>query len=167
MAKFDVSPNMDKYSKQLQELYQTAPEMIAEAVREGANPVADEIRARLDALPTDDRFVYVHLGERLKGPRTKQKQGLQHTLGISPIRDDNGYINLKIGFSGYNLLKTYSYPKGQPNPMIAASIENGTSYMQANPFILRSVRKKKKKSVDIMNNSINSWVTRLMSQQAK
>ena len=159
MAKFKVSPNLEEYNRKIYELGAKATEHIENAVKKGADPVADEIRARLNAVPVDDS--YHKPGQMRAGPRSIQKGALQATLGVSPIRNDNGFINVKVGFDGYNHVRTDAWPSGQPNAMIARSIESGTSFMAANPFIGSAVRATKKAASDAMQkeieNLVNGW----------
>lgn len=159
MAKFKVSPNLEEFNKKLYELGSQATDYIEKAVKKGADPVADEVRARLNAVPVDNS--YHKPGQMRSGPRSIQKSALQATLGVSPIKNDNGFINAKVGFDGYNHVHTDAWPNGQPNAMIARSIESGTSFMAANPFIGSAVRATKKAASDAMQkeieNLVNGW----------
>ena len=50
---------------------------------------------------------------------------------------------LKIGFDGYNSVKSKRWPKGQPNQLIARACESGSSAMIKQPFVrptLKSVQ---------------------------
>ena len=60
------------------------------------------------------------------------------------MRDDKGYLNVKLGFDGYGRTKTKKYPKGVPNQLIARSVNTGTSFRKRNPFMDRAVRAKRK-----------------------
>ena len=76
----------------------------------------------------------------------KEKQGLLDGFGVSPMQDDGGYINVKLGFDGYNGVKTKKYPKGQPNALIARVTESGSSYREKTPFIRPAVNASKKQA---------------------
>ena len=160
MAKFKISPDLGKYDAKIYALGAQATECIEAAVKEGANPVADAVRAALNALPVDDS--YHKPGELRQGPRTIQKTGMQAGLGISPVRDDSGFINVKIGFHGYNGMRTKKYPGGQPNAMIARSVEKGTSYMTANPFIDKAVKSARAEAEKIMKQEIEKSIDKIM-----
>ena len=99
--------------------------------------VLDEVRKNIQALPIDDRFV--RGGQTLYGVTDAQKQGLLDGFGISRMQDDGGYLNVKLGFSGYNSVRTKNYPNGQPNSVIARSVNSGTSFRQRNPFVDNAV----------------------------
>lgn len=66
------------------------------------------------------------------------------------MRDDDGYYNVKIGFDGYNSIRTKRWPKGQPNAMVARSVIRGTSFMAANNFMASAVRKARARALERM-----------------
>ena len=161
MAEFKINPNLELYDKKIYALGAEATEYIENAVKKGANPVADAVRASLNSIPTDDR--YIKPGELRNGLRSIQKAGLQAGLGIAPVRNDRGFINVKIGFAGYNAMHTSKHPGGQPNAMIARSIEKGTSYMAAYPFVDPAARKTQKEAENIMKQEIENSINKIMN----
>lgn len=161
MARFKVSPNLEKYNQKIYALGAEAQAYIEEAVKEGANPVADAVRAGINSIPIDDG--YRKRGEIRSGLRSVQRAGLSASLGVAPIRNDGGFINVKVGFDGYNNMHTKQYPGGQPNAMIARSIESGTSIMQAHPFVGPAVSKTRKQAEKIMEQSIDKSINRIMN----
>jgi hypothetical protein len=50
---------------------------------------------------------------------------------------------VKLGFAGYNSTITDKYPNGQPNSMIARSLQSGTSFRARIPFVDNAVSAKK------------------------
>lgn len=75
------------------------------------------------------------------GPTKEQKEGLIESLGVAPIRKKRWGMNVKIGYDGYNNVKTGKWAAtGQPNIMIARVIESGTSFMQPQYFMTRAVQ---------------------------
>lgn len=136
--KLTIGNGIDNYISQLTNLEFTAPDAVGKAIYEGADIVADAIKANIEKLPTDEG--YASGGQKLQGIKAIQKAGLIKGFGIAKIRNDNGYINVKVGFDGYNLLKTKKYPQGQPNVMIARTIESGNSYTHKHPFVAPAVR---------------------------
>ena len=161
MARFKVSPNLEKYNQKIYALGAEAQAYIEQAVKEGANPVADAVRAGIDGIPIDDE--YHKKGEIRAGLRKIQRTGLSYSLGVAPIRNDNGFINVKVGFDGYNRMSTKQFPGGQPNAMIARSIESGTSIMQAHPFVGPAVSKTRKQAEKIMEQSIDKSINSIMN----
>ena len=101
----------------------------------------------------------------MTGPNQYQKKGLEDSFGIAPIRNDNGFVNVKLGFDGYNGLKTKRWPNGQPNQMIARSVERGTSWMKANPFMKRALRKARKQAQEAMASRLQSEIQKIMNKE--
>lgn len=152
MAKLKMK-GLEEYEKKLLELKKLSKEMIGEAIYEGAAVVADAVKESIETIPIDDR----HSGT-LYGISEEQKQGLRDGFGIAPLQDDGGYLNVKLGFNGYNSVKTKSFPNGQPNSMIARSVNTGTSFRQRYPFVNNAVSQARaaaeKKMTDKLDDAI-------------
>ena len=162
MARFKVSPKLDEYNRKIYELGADAVEYIEKAVKKGADPMADAVRANLNAIPTDDG--YKKPGEIRNGLRSIQLAGLQHSLGIAPIRNDRGFINVKIGFDGYNRLQSSRWESGQPNTLVARSIEGGTSYMAAHPFVAPAVKATRGTAKKKMKDVVETEIKKIMGE---
>ena len=125
MAKWIVGKGLDKYIAYLQSLEAATDEVIGKAVYEMAKVVADNVKANMMALPAVSNeaniATYKKGYSRLSEP---EKEGLIEGFGISPMRNDQGYVNVKLGFDGYNSVKTKKYPNGQPNVLIARVTES-------------------------------------------
>ena len=97
MAKWKFE-GLDKYIEYLRKLDADADEMIRKAVYNGAGVVADSVRSSINGIRTDDSK-----GKEMRsGPTSQQKAGLQKGFGISRMNNEDGYINVKLGFSGRN-----------------------------------------------------------------
>ena len=156
MARFKISPGLDEYTRKLQQLgMKTREELIGKAVFASAGIVADEMRASIQSLDVSERST--------EGVTEKQKQGLLDGLGISRMKDEGGFINVKIGFNGYNGHVSAKYPKGQPNAMIARSLEKGTSHAPAQPFAAPAVKRSKPAAENAMKDVIESGIEKIMS----
>ena len=140
MAKLKFK-GLEEYEKQLLKLQSISRECIGKAIHDGAGVVADAVKQNIHAIPVDER--HVKGGEMLTGISKKQKAGLIDGFGIAPLQNDNGYLNVKLGFAGYNDVKTRSYPNGQPNSVIARSLNTGTSFRQRIPFVDNAVNASK------------------------
>lgn len=138
MAKLKFE-GLEEYIAELQRLNDVSRECISYAVYDGAAVVADEVKRAIHDLPVDNRRVSD--GEMLNGISNLQKAGLLDGFGIAPMQDDNGYINVKLGFAGYNAVKTRTFPNGQPNSVIARSVNSGSSFRQRIPFVDDAVRR--------------------------
>lgn len=145
MAKWIVGKGLSNYIAYLQSIEAVTDEMIGEAVYDMAKVVADKVRANIEALPAVSNeaniATYREGYSRLSEP---EKQGLMDGFGVSPLQDDSGYRNVKLGFDGYNSVKTKKYPQGQPNALIARVTESGSSYREKTPFIRPAVNAARK-----------------------
>ena len=151
MAKLKVGKGVDEYLKKLDTLVQLSESMIMQAVYPGAGLVADAVKAEIKSLPVQNQYV-----EGMKNGITQwQKAGLIEGLGIATHRNDNGYVNVKIGEDGYNSVIGKKYPKGQPNALIARAVESGTSFRKPNPFISRAVNRTKAKAEQTMSDKLD------------
>ena len=131
------------------------------AIYAAASIVTDSIRQELTAIPTDEG--YGTTANPAAGPKAIQKEGLSRSLGIAKMQDDGtGYLNVKIGFDGYNRVKTARWPKGQPNQMVARSVESGTSWMKKNPFVKRAVSRSRRRALEAMRNHVDKSISEIM-----
>lgn len=131
-AKVTTSAITD-YLQTINRLGGDVEEVAKKAVYEGTKIMADQVRANIQALPTDE-----HWGtpdNPLHGVKAIQKQGLLDGFGVAEMRNDGGLINTMIGFdkSGYNKM-------GQPNLMVARATQSGTSFSDKIPFFDNAVR---------------------------
>lgn len=145
VAKWKVGEGIEKYISSLETISNATEELIGSSIFEGAKVVTDSIRSALEGLPVDD-----HHGATVTGVSTAQKAGLLNGLGITTMRRDDGTYNVKVGFDGYNVVKTKRWPQGQPNSMIARSLESGTSFRAKNPVISKATRSAKAQAEQAM-----------------
>lgn len=157
--RLQVGKDIDNYIDKLSNLEFTAPNAIGKAVYEGANIVADAIKANIKEMPVDD----TRHAEKLNGIRSVQKEGLLYSFGIARLKDDNGFYNVKVGFDGYNKLKTKKYPQGQPNAMIARTFESGNSFTKKQPFIAPAIRATKDIAEAKMAQVIDEETSKIMN----
>ena len=148
MAKWTME-GMSEYIAYLQSIANVTDEAIGAGVYAMAEVVADKVRANIQALPTVSNeaniATYRQGYSRLSDP---EKQGLLDGFGVSPMQDDSGYKNVKLGFDGYNSVKTKKYPNGQPNVLIARVTESGSSYRQKTPFVRPAVNASRKEALE-------------------
>lgn len=133
---------LEEYELQLSRLEKMTPEIAGRAIYQGAKIVADEIRKEIENLPV----MHGHGTEKSKlraGITNTQKEGLLDGLGITPLGEKDGFYNVKIGFDGYNKVKTKRYPNGQPNQLVARGAESGTSWKGKSPFVRPALKRAK------------------------
>lgn len=136
MAKFKFE-GMDEYIATLGRLGgKQAEKVIKYAVYPGAGIVADAIRTAAQ--------------------QHKDTGDLLDSLTLATMRNDNGYINTKIMFDGYD-------SKGVPNAIKAMALESGTSRGQkATHFITKAVKSSEKQAVQAMSNALDEKIGQIM-----
>lgn len=120
-------------------------EIAGSAIYAMANEVANQVKTNLSNLATSVEKRYKDDTARLITPR--QKEGLIQSFGISKMRAEGGGWNVKLGFDGYNDVKTKTYPQGQPNTMIARLTESGSTWRQKQPFFRPALNSAKAKAM--------------------
>ena len=136
MAKFKFE-GIDEYVETLDKIGgKNAAAVIRYAVYPGAAVVADAIRGAL--------------GEH------RDTGELQRSLALSPMRNDDGYINTKVEFAGYD-------KKGTPNAIKAAALESGTSRGQkATHFISKTVKGVTERATKAMSQALDEKIGQIM-----
>ena len=157
-------PGLKEYEKRLSTLGKEGKAIAEKAVYAGAAIIADAVRANINALPAvKDEWGVVAYNNNWSAPLTETaKKGLQDGFGISPPGNEDGILNVKLGFDGYNDMKTKKYPKGQPNAIIARSLESGSSIAKKRPFVAPAVRKTKKAAEETMAKIIDEEIAKIM-----
>lgn len=131
---------LEEYEKKLSLLAKDTEQICGAAIYEGASIVADEIKAGIRSLP------------RKTGVTQK---GLEEGFGISKLREDNGFYNVKLGFNGYNA-------NGEPNVMMARIMESGTSKVPKHPFVRPAVNRAKPAAQDKMAAVLDEEIEKRM-----
>lgn len=156
--RLQVGKGMDEYLQKLGNLEFKAEGTVKQAVYDGAKVVADKVKANIDALPTSEGYQ-----DRVTAPKAIQKKGLADGFGITKMENQGGYIHVKLGFDGYNGLKSKKYPRGQPNAMIARTFEGGNSFTKRHPFVSPAVRATKEAAEARMQKSIDENINKIMN----
>lgn len=183
MAKISAK-GAEKYLTKLELLGKNTDAICKQAVYQGAKVAADAIDAAIDditvhSLPKGQTYFYLSEedlanGVLLDGITEAQAKGLHDGLGIAVMENKNFAWNTKIGFDGYNEVRTKTYPKGEPNALIARSVEkgaklareveSGTSLRKKTPFIAPAVKKIRKKAEHAMEVTIDEKIAALMDE---
>lgn len=125
MAKIEFK-GIEKYQSVLKDIERDVEGILKVAVYDGAAIVADAVKA---ATPVDT-------GD------------LRDSLGLAKMRNDNGYVNTKLGFDGYD-------SKGVANSLKARAYESGTSNQPKRPFIRPAVRAAKSAAEFAMGKTLD------------
>lgn len=157
-------PGLEVYMNQISALNGDSLKIIKGAAAKGASIVADACKNELSGLPVTSEGYAIQAWK--KGEKTvltsKQKEGLLDSMGLAPMQNDNGYINTKLGFDGYNDVVTKRWPKGQPNAMIARSVDSGSSAFNKNPFMRRVEKATRAKAEKAMGDYFDSETDKIM-----
>ena len=140
MAKFKFT-GIEEYTESLAKIGgQNARKVLKYAVYPGASVVADAIRGALE--PHKDS------GE------------LSKSITLAGMRDDMGYINTKITFSGYDPAKpSKKFPNGVPNAVKAASLESGNSRGQKGTHVIsHTVKAIESKAIEAMSKALDEKI---------
>lgn len=150
MAKFTIGDGMDDYLKALNKMQTDSTHTIKRAVYEGGRVVAGAIESAIGSIPST-------LVSEV------QREGLYEGMGLAKMRDDNGYINTKIGFVGYNNDNRY---KGQSswkaNSFVARRVCAGTAHQPAYDFVRKAVNTAKGPAEQAMKDQFDLEISKLM-----
>lgn len=161
MAKFQFE-GVDDLLAQYQKLGEHADEVAGKAIYNGAATVMKAVSAAVDGIATDEHHGTAE--NPCSGPTKYQKEGLIRSLGITPMRLDGDFLNVKIGFDGYNGVKTKTWPNGQPNSVVARSVESGTSWMNKQPFMRKAEQSARGQCERIMAETVDKEIKKLISE---
>lgn len=156
---------IDEYAAKLRALGKAGTSICRAAVYDGAGVVADAIRQQIEGLATIEDYEAIIAWRQeipAHGITQKQKEGLLDGMHLQKIRDENGFICTEVGFSGYNTVQTRKFPGGQPNALIARSMESGSSARQKQPFIRPTVNQVKGAAETAMEVKINDMINKIM-----
>lgn len=154
----------DEFQRSLENLGVHTRDVCDAVVYAGAKVAADEVKKSVDGLQrVSDADA---LNAYRKGVPTylsvSQKNGLRASLGIAPFRRSEGTTDTSIGFDGYNDIKTKRYPKGEPNAMIARTVNSGSTYMIKQPFVRNAVSRAREKAKKAMAEVARKTIDEVM-----
>lgn len=144
--------------KMLENIEKDTDSILEAALKKGGGIVTDTMRSELNQLKTSDEY---QGGDGKRYCKPEEKKGLLDALGYTPVKMKGSKFDINTGFDGYNSNVTKKYPKGHANQMIANSINKGTSFMIAQPFINRTRNKAKTDAVDGMQEVLDKEIKRL------
>lgn len=168
MAKFVIGNGLNEYSSKLEKLNADTEKVLGKAIYKGAGIVADEIKKNIKAIPVSNSSKRGTPSDPIDTITSAQRTGLIDGFGISKARTDNGYVNVKLGFDGYNTQVSDTAKKAkytnsrQANSMIARSVENGTSFRKKHPFIAPAIRATKDKAEKAMAEELDKEIAKRM-----
>lgn len=132
-------PGMEAYLKSFDKIASEVPRIENQALFDGAGLLADAVAQEIDGLNELNKI---------------QRRDLRKGMGIAGFWTEQGATVTKIGFEGYNSIKTRRWPNGQPNAMIARALIRGTSWMRANRFTARAAKKAREACIRAMQERV-------------
>ena len=126
---------MDQLMIELTKMEEKGRDVAAQALYEGAAVVADSISTAVRGIATEE-FRYTKFGTRLPSPEEKQIV-MNARKGVAKFKKTKDGVNTSVGMknAGYATLAG----KQKPIPLIANSINSGTSFMKPQPFFRQAV----------------------------
>lgn len=159
MAKIEFK-GLGEYMEKLNTLSSLLEEqIIGSAVYDGAAIVADAMKKELLAIPTDESH---DKKTKKRGPSKADLDAVIQGMGVASMQNDNGFLNVKIGFDGYDDRPTKKYPQGHPVVMLARAINSGTSFMEPNAFAKSATRKSRKQAEAAMKKKAEKEISKIM-----
>ena len=166
MARMEVGKGIELTIFAYERAEKKLQSFIKPSVYQGASFMSKKIVNALEALPTQDRKdgsglpPFIAKGKKVESISTIQKQDIINGFGIAPFENQNGFVNIKIGFDGYGSYKTKRFPRGIPNVLIVRSLEKGTDFLKKNNVITKTVKSNEKKTVKILEEEFNKRITK-------
>lgn len=139
--------------------------VIGRTIYPGGRVMSSAIQASMQTIKTDDSYWKNarKYGRKIK-PSSRQLKALIESYGIAKIRKNKFGYNVKCGFDGYNDIVSERWPNGQPNAMIARSINKGTSFMEAQPFMDTAVSSAEGATVEAMKNQFDHEIEKIWNK---
>lgn len=169
MAKIELK-GFEEWLRQLEAVRGNTKKLFKMTTYAGAKVLADELKAQTEALPTISDAEWIRLyrqrGDGVMVPALSetQKRDLLDNFGISTIWVGSDKAGTSVGFTGYNSIKSDRWPDGQPNAMVARSLEKGTSFLKRNRFVSRAVKACTKKAVEAMGEEADRVIERIIKE---
>ncbi len=132
------------------------------AVYAGSGVLAEEIKNKIDALPSES-FRHLSAGDTMRVFSETNRRDLKESIGISKIKEGDGEVYTYVGFAGYGSPETATntYPNGLPNALLARSIERGSSVRKKKAFVKPAAKDAVKEAEAAMQKAFESSIENL------
>lgn len=138
MAKMTVK-GLEEFSTTIHALKDEGIKIMNAAVFTGADVMVQAVKDAIKALPEEEG--YVENGKLRNVVTHDEKEALLSSIGIAKFDNTGGKVTTAIGFNGYTEHRTKKYDKGVPIPLIARSIESGSSVRRKIPFMRQAANR--------------------------
>lgn len=163
MAGTMKAEGLAEIGRMLEEMGNEAHNAAAAGLYAGAGYMADALKKAVDSIETE---TYKHAdGGRMRKPSPEEKDILRRaSRGIAKFKGSGTELDTSVGFSrsGYAMLAG----KRKPVALIASSINSGTSFMQKQPFVRKTVSREGKKAAAAMEEAISEKI-RIIQENGK
>ena len=159
MAVTMKTEGVEEISRMLNQLGEKAQAVASKALYDGAGIMAKEIANRVHGIDTAP-FKYASGGEtRMPSPEEKAVVESAGAVGIAKFDKNGSEVQTSVGYSrsGYAMM----VGKRVPIPLIANSINSGTSFMQKQPFIRKAVAGGGPKASEAMRGKIEEEIGKI------
>ena len=152
---------LDEYMAALSSLGADTEKIVAEAMYDGAGMLVEECKKNIQALPVEDG--YMQPGIKRNCVTSSEKEDLLKSIGIARYQKKGDTLSTAIGFhTGYSSHKTKQYPNGVPIPLIARSVESGSSVRVKHPFMRTAVNSTKDRIASLMAEKMHEEIAKKM-----
>lgn len=140
--------------------------VIGRSIYPGGKLVANAVKKAIEGIHTDDHlFKFAAEHDRMRaGPTKREKAWIAKSFGIAEIRRNVHGWNVKLGFDGYSDIRTTN-PRIKmgvlPNALIARSVNSGTSFMAAQPFMDITVRQNTKACEKVIEEQFDKEIAKI------
>ena len=129
---------MDELVARMSQLPDKGKSVAAQGLYEGAAVMADAVSQAVQGIATE-KFHYTKFGTRLPSPEEKAIL-MKARKGVAKFKKSKNSVDTSVGMqnAGYGQRKG----KTKPIPLIANTINSGSSFMKPQPFFRRAVETK-------------------------
>ena len=143
----------EELNRKMGKLPENAAKVAAEALYEGAGVVADKVSSAVQGIATEP-FKYAARGKKRKPSPEEKAIVASAKHGVAKFRKSGVSVQTSVGYqnAGYASLNG----KTKPVPLIANSINSGTSFMQKQPFMRKAFSQSKGPATAAIENGIKA-----------
>lgn len=152
MPKMTVK-GLEDFSSQLRQLGTRSEGVMKCAVFDGAAVLIEAVKEEIRAMPEEEG--YLPPGAKRHVLTKREKQELLDHVGIAHMKTQDGKVSTTISFEGYTEHTTRAFPGGVPIPLIARSLEKGTSVRHQYDFLGKALNKARARVQQAMINAAN------------
>lgn len=160
MARMSLK-GFEEYLAELQRIHGSSEELAKRALYTGAGVVTDAIKSSMSGIPTRDPKKF-YKNTLAPGLTPQEKADVIRDFGLMHMKTEGSKIYTQAGFkNGYSSHKTKRYPGGIPTPLLARSVESGTSWMKKTPFVRKAANAARKPAIEAMRKQYDSDIERI------